>query len=118
MQREKVSVDSNRGPHYRRGRHKKLYVIEDKGRDGKPSGKWFFVFTCPACKESHSFELPRWSFDGNFDRPTFSPSLVTQKKAAKKVCHLYLQEGQITYLSDSTHGQGGKVFSLPDMEDW
>ena len=31
-------------------------------------------FHCPGCKCNHSFDS-RWTFDGNFESPTFSPSL-------------------------------------------
>lgn len=32
-------------------------------------------FYCPGCKCSHGFDS-RWTFDGNMEAPTFSPSLL------------------------------------------
>lgn len=38
-------------------------------------GKHGFYFWCPGCKMGHQFDA-RWTFDGNMDEPTFSPSLL------------------------------------------
>lgn len=30
---------------------------------------------CPACRCSHRFDVGRWTFNGDMDRPTFTPSM-------------------------------------------
>ena len=39
------------------------------------------VFFCPGCKERHHIQVgegpgPRWGYNGNPDRPTFTPSIL------------------------------------------
>lgn len=78
---------------------------------------------CPACKEPHDFavELPftngaKWTFDGNHDKPTFSPSmLITIGSDPPQVCHYFLREGIIEYLGDCTHELKGHKVPLPDI---
>jgi hypothetical protein len=33
-------------------------------------------FWCPGCKEMHVVSPSIWTFDGNYDAPTFSPSVL------------------------------------------
>lgn len=48
----------------------------------KQSWGTLYWFYCPGCKGGHGFSVcndgsrPSWSFDGNLERPTFSPSLL------------------------------------------
>jgi len=63
----------------------------------------------------------RWSFDGNFESPTFSPSLLNTWQFVggkpEKRCHLFVKNGQIEYCSDSTHSLAGKTVPMVDR-DW
>lgn len=79
------------------------------------------VFRCPGCKGNHMVRVgagegPRWTFDGNVERPTFSPSvLVTavedldEDEIAQGVepinvrCHSFVTAGRIHFLGDCTH---------------
>lgn len=60
-----------------------------------------YVFWCPACKETHSFNVgegeEKWSFNGDMDKPSFVPSLKYDK------CHLVLLNGVIEYCADCWH---------------
>lgn len=60
-----------------------------------------------------------WSFNGSLDKPTFAPSiLVTRKEGAgraQKVCHSFIREGRIEYLSDCTHALAGQTVDLPTV---
>lgn len=88
---------------------------------------------CPACKEVHQFTLDgknasgaRWTWDGNVDAPTFSPSMmirtgprptvpVGRPDAGKiDICHYILTAGIINFCSDCTHDMAGKAVPLPD----
>lgn len=94
------------------------------------------VIHCPGCNGSHllpvnwlpegeSEESPRvegkphWSFDGNFDQPTFHPSLLIRYTIAgegEHVCHTMIQGGRIQYLGDCTHALKGQTVDLPEMD--
>ena len=83
-------------------------------------GKEIFFFHCPGCESGHAFYVgagsgPRWTFDGNMERPTFSPSLVNRWD--QHVCHLFLRDGRIQFLSDCTHALAGQTVDLPDLEE-
>lgn len=87
--------------------------------DDEPAG---FSFWCPGCEGFHAFRVrsherftdePVWSFDGNLEAPTFSPSLRCSIHG-KTTCHLFLRNGQIEYCSDSPHALAGKTVPLSD----
>jgi len=98
---------------------------------------------CPGCEEMHCISLtrnggPNWTFDGNVDVPTFSPSVrITGKqcinengkwtgkwrlgpdgKALDGCCHYILNSGQIQFCPDSTHALAGKMVPLPDLPEF
>ena len=93
---------------------------------------------CPGCKSMHHFAVDapqrngaRWTFDGNVDRPTFSPSMhIKWGRFADPnyraepgdedligVCHYFLRAGVIEFLSDSTHALAGKTVPLPPLPE-
>lgn len=72
-----------------------------------------FSFFCEGCGCSHLFYTtgtPAWKFNGNMDKPTFEPSLLYRwhEGGADKVCHLFLRNGEVQYLTDCTHKLAGK----------
>lgn len=77
-------------------------------------------FWCPGCEEIH-IVTPAWTFNGNYTRPTFSPSvLVTYDGADKQTrCHSFIHNGSIEFLNDCTHKLAGQTVALippPDNE--
>ena len=74
------------------------------------------LFYCPACKCVHPFDLDRWTFNGDVERPTFSPSLrVLNPTDTTTTCHLFVRDGRIEYCGDCPHEMAGKTV---DMVDW
>ena len=66
---------------------------------------------------------PHWTFNGNMDSPTFSPSILSSyeqwvgtPKERKHVCHSFVTDGKIQFLSDCTHSLAGQTVELPDLE--
>lgn len=85
--------------------------------------------------------VPRWSFNGDLDRPHFNPSVkissghyvqghdpakdcwCTYLKAHPEeevgfscgICHYFLHDGELRYCGDSTHHLAGKNIPLPDL---
>ena len=89
----------------------------------------FLQFRCPGCKQSHAIQSgsdvgPNWSWNGSLDTPTFSPSvLVTysgpdagKDGAPPAVCHSFVTDGRIQFLTDCTHALAGQTVDLPDWE--
>lgn len=80
-----------------------------------------YNFWCPGCQEPHGFivrsnaDRPQWKFDGNLEKPTFSPSLLYPDKKIR--CHLFLKAGIIEFLTDCGHElRGQKVVMVPYPE--
>jgi hypothetical protein len=78
-----------------------------------------YMFYCPGCEHHHVYDS-RWTFNGNFEKPTFSPSLLntwtSPRTQTKKICHLFLTDGKLQYCGDCTHPLAGKTIDLPDLE--
>jgi hypothetical protein len=97
----------------------KLLKIEN---DLQQHGGGNFTFYCPGCKIHHSIwtsesrvKHPVWEFNGNVDSPTFRPSILVTFPG--HICHSYVTDGKIQYLTDCTHELAGQTIDLPDMED-
>lgn len=93
------------------------------------------VVMCPACKSWHLFDdakngqHPRgasWTFNGDVEKPTFSPSMLvrlgpwpSQPDKPVQVCHSFVEDGKIRFLKDCTHELAGQTVDLPDVDtDW
>lgn len=85
---------------------------------------------------------PRWGWNGSVDKPTFTPSILVQStdftakgradyeawrnagfpphprefESAETVCHSFVTDGRIHFLSDSTHLLAGQTVDLPEFE--
>jgi uncharacterized protein DUF6527 len=74
---------------------------------------------CPGCEDVHVIAIPRWTWDGNVDAPTTSPSMLIFMPAhdgqpKRTLCHYWLKAGKLEFLSDSAHALAGKTVDLPD----
>jgi hypothetical protein len=76
-----------------------------------------YVFHCPGCGYGHPFEVPRWSWNGSMDRPTFIPSLWCNKSDPASSCHSVVTDGKIRFLDECFHNLKGQTVEIPDWED-
>jgi hypothetical protein len=78
-----------------------------------------YIFDCPGCGMSHGFNKT-WQFDGNFESPTVSPSLLTRipnhKGKPDYKCHLFIKDGKLDFLNDCDHELAGQRVDMEDME--
>lgn len=101
------------------------------------------MFWCPGCDGAHQVKVgagdgPRWGYNGNPDKPTFSPSILLrseqwqppvtdenyeewkrapwQQTKVQTVCHSFVVDGNIQFLGDCTHAMAGKTVPLPDFD--
>lgn len=86
-----------------------------------------YWFWCEGCEAHHRFVTkwprgetgPTWTFNGDVDKPTFSPSYLANGRVpvdpARGIhrCHLYMTDGVIRYLDDCTHALRGKTVVVP-----
>jgi hypothetical protein len=64
-----------------------------------------------------------WTFDGNLDKPTFTPSFKhTGGRGPTWVCHYVLMVGVLTFQDDCSHALKKREVPLPDLparlRDW
>lgn len=101
------------------------------------------MFYCPGCKEEHAVwagegDKPRWGYNNNPEKSTFTPSILIRSGhfashwkpggscwctwAAEEgedpgfscgVCHSFVTDGVIQFLSDCTHALAGQSVPLP-----
>lgn len=78
-------------------------------------GGEIYIFFCPGCRRGHPFEVPHWTWNGSFDAPTFSPSLLCNESFPKERCHLFVKDGKIQFLSDCHHELKGQTVDMVDF---
>lgn len=91
-------------------------------------------FMCPGCKEVHSITSGPWSWNNDREYPTFLPSVLVRGNQWPKdeypeyyrpehakvapgedtVCHSFVTQGEIQFLSDSTHSLAGTTVDIPE----
>lgn len=103
------------------------------------------MFWCPGCDGVHMIRHgegpgPRWGWNGNAEKPTFTPSILVsgydltpQGRAnldawraagcprpapeldrVPTVCHSFVTDGRIQFLGDCTHDLAGQTVDLPE----
>lgn len=92
------------------------------------------AYYCPGCKTLVYLNVdndgrPRWMFDGNFDKPTITPSVlqkvgpwgechdVPERIGKVDICHTFVRNGQIEYLGDCTHELAGKNIPMVEIPE-
>lgn len=88
----------------------------------------YHVHFCPGCQEKHL--LPdRWQFNGDLDRPSFTPSFLHTftrfdgyddrglgiGPPIERTCHYILTDGQLQYQADCWHDLKSQTVPLPDL---
>ena len=84
------------------------------------------TFYCEGCEMSHSIIYegtsgPIWKWNNSLDKPTIKPSIKAQwvktnpkthLKVRDMICHSYVKEGMLEYLTDCTHKLAGKTVPM------
>lgn len=88
------------------------------GNTGKHCCWW-----CVGCAEHHIWQIeatkgPNWEWDGDTEKPTVSPSILTRGSRPDKRCHVFIKAGQIKYLNDCGHKLAGQTVAMVDLPDW
>jgi hypothetical protein len=94
------------------------------GRAGPHLRRWLhekqggYTFFCPGCGGPHTITTEgeaAWRFNGNLDRPTFTPSVLVTRGEWR--CHSFVTDGQIQFLDDCTHSLKGQTVPLPVLPE-
>ena len=101
---------------------KVIYKIDYGDNQEGKDNRLEYTFRCPGCGNCHGFRTspgsPRWTWDGNEELPTISPSILVTgggvggHEDSKGCCHMFIKAGKIQYLSDCTHALTGKTVDM------
>ena len=61
---------------------------------------------------------PGWHWNGDRQKPTFSPSILDPGGGGRVRNHVFVRNGIIEYLSDCRHELAGRKIELPRLKDW
>ena len=86
------------------------------GDTGNQGVQTLYVFHCPGCKYGHGFHVPRWTWNGSLDKPTFTPSLLCNGHDPASRCHSFVTDGRIQFLADCWHPLAGQTVDIPDWD--
>jgi len=89
----------------------------------------FVAIECKGCDEIHYIstknKLPNghgpWGFNGDYVRPTFTPSVnihweaVPSLNKPERRCHFIITNGMIHYCGDCTHVLANQTIELPEI---
>lgn len=89
--------------------------------------EYYYHFKCPGCKCEHAVAVDSpnylcatWSWNRSMDKPTFYPSILVKwqygEQLTKHVCHSYVKDGTIQFLSDCTHKLAGQTVEILEYE--
>lgn len=87
------------------------------------------MFRCPGCEASGmgfghvvtvdpppGYTGPVWGYNRNPDSPTITPSILCTRRP-DEVCHSFVTDGRIQYLSDCTHALAGQTVDIPPWDE-
>ncbi len=89
-------------------------VSVHKHQDGSGETRYFW---CPGCEMVHGPDHT-WGFNGDIERPTFTPSILCNANFPESRCHSYVTDGKIRFLDDCHHALKGQTVDLPDVPGW
>jgi len=89
-------------------------IVEVTSQENTHEG---WAINCPGCGQVHFFDK-RWTFNGDYDYPTFSPShrifhyINKDGSIATTGCHITITNGVVKFHDDCNHDLAGKVMEF------
>jgi len=94
-----------------------------------PDGTGQCTYWCPGCDGGHTIHYggaETWTWDGNAEKPTFSPSVlanglrgIASEEWLKRHprCHAFVRAGKIYYLSDCEHSLANQEVDMVPLPE-
>ena len=57
-----------------------------------------------------------WSWNGDVDKPTLKPSILTDNGEGGIRCHSFVNDGMVKFLADCSHEFAGQTLPLFDVD--
>ena len=99
----------------------------------------YLFFECPGCDDTHQVVVNqpgRWTWNGSLGAPTIRASILVRSRlygpdklpfrryegpypceSTPLVCHSFVTDGRIEFLTDCTHALAGQTVDLPDWPE-
>lgn len=58
-----------------------------------------------------------WSWNGDTERPTLRPSILSRCPPICECCHTWVNDGKVQFLDDCTHELAGQTLDLLEVEE-
>ena len=85
-----------------------------KAKPYERQGRKGVTIHCPGCGIPHN--CGQHTFNGDFEKPTLAPSLL-QEFSTGEICHSFVRDGSIEFLSDTTKHALRGFHMLPDIKE-
>ena len=82
---------------------------------GDEKDKVIHMIYSPADEQFVPFD-ERWEFNGNYEKPTFRPSMLLNSNMSGKRNHFFVTDGKIEYLADSEHDLAGTTIDMVECD--
>ena len=87
-------------------------------------GRGVMIF-CPGCQCGHGVTInghrsrngSTWTFNGDLQRPTITPSILVCAEDPARRCHSFVTDGRISFCGDSAHELKNQTVDIPDFFD-
>lgn len=85
----------------------------------------YFAWHCPGCEGGHGVPVNAhssgrgWQWNGSLESPTLAPSVLVNvggSNPTQPICHCFIRDGKIQFLSDCTHKLAGQTVEVPEWE--
>ena len=77
------------------------------------SNESVYLFHCPGCGVDHVISSKIHQVSDDLNNPTITPSIGYFNYPP--ICHSFVVDGKIKFLSDSTHKLSGQTVELPEL---
>ena len=76
------------------------------------------VLVLPVITSGSRKDTPFWTWNGDTENPTLRPSLLSKLewKVPAVICHCFVNDGLVQFLTDSTHSLAGQTVPLIDLQ--
>jgi hypothetical protein len=76
-------------------------------------------FICPGCRHGHSVTVKgpnAWGWNGDLEKPTFTPSILVWASRPEWRCHSFVTDGKIQFLGDCFHDLKNTTVDIPEYD--
>lgn len=74
------------------------------------------LLTLPVIRSGSRAGTGCWTWNGDVDKPTLRPSVLTTQESKGMRCHTWVSDGQAQFLDDCSHELRGQTLDMLEVE--